>query len=222
VLTREEYNHWLAVAARHARKRGEAEDLLHDSLLAAVEARRTDLSDAPTRGWFAGLIRNKAMMDARSAARRKRRETAFARGPAPPAQPTLSAPADDVALKLVRSLPPATRAVATLALHGMTRREIAFVLDLSDAALRQRLATLKRRWAGVSESAREDAVQCIRDRRRSIGQEMELGQVRRALLALVREVPGIGTHDPDGHLIMFEKPAPPPSPPSRSRRSRQR
>jgi RNA polymerase sigma-70 factor (ECF subfamily) len=218
VLTREEYNHWLAVAARHARKRGEAEDLLHDSLLEAVEARRTDLSEAATRGWFVGLIRNKALMDARTAVRRKRRETAFATEPAL-ARPTLSAPADDVALNLVRSLPPATKSVATLALHGMSRREIAFVLDLTDAALRQRLATLKRRWAGISDSTREDAMQLVRERRRSIGQEMELGQVRRALLALVREVPGIGTHDPDGHLIMFEKPAPSKS---RSGRTRQR
>ena len=218
MLTREEYNHWLAVAARHARKRGEAEDLLHDSLLAAVEARRTDLLAPPTRGWFAGLIRNKALMDARTAVRRKRRENAFATEPTP-ARPTLSAPADDVAVNLVRSLPPATRAVATLALHGMSRREIAFVLDLSDAALRQRLATLKRRWAGISDSAREDAMQLARERRRSIGQEMELGQVRRALLVLVREVPGIGTHDPDGHLIMFEN-LPPPK--SRSGRARQR
>src|SRR5262249_15294284 len=110
----------------------------------------------------------------------------------------------DAVLELVRVLPPATRAVATLALHGMTRHEIAFVLGLSDVALRQRLTTLRRKWSDVSDELRDDAIDRARERRRTIAGEMQLGQVRRALLALVREKPGIGTHDPDGHLIVIE------------------
>jgi RNA polymerase sigma-70 factor (ECF subfamily) len=200
LLTAQEYKQWLAVAARHARRKGEAQDLLHDSLLAAAEARRTDLSTPQSRAWFAGLIRNKALMDARTAGRRRRREASVARAQ----RPALSTPADDADLKLVRSLPPAARAVATLALHGMTRAEIAFALGLSNVALRQRLTTLRRKWAGLSDEVRQTAIEQAARRQRTIGTELELGVIRRALVSLVREVEGIGTHDPDGHLIVFE------------------
>jgi RNA polymerase sigma-70 factor (ECF subfamily) len=202
LLDATEYKHWLTVAARYARRAGEAEDLLHDSLLAAAEARRADLSDSKTRAWFAGLIRNKAAMDARTAARRKRREAIVSQSRP---QPTLANPRDDDAvLELVRSLPPATRAVATLALHGMTRPEIACALRLSDEALRQRLTTLRRKWVHVSRDAQDQAIERVQSRRRTIGQELALGTMRRALLTLVRDVDGIGTHDPDGHLLVFE------------------
>lgn len=200
MLTPDQYKHWLSVAARHARRRGEAEDLLHDSLLAAVAARRTDLSDSGTRAWFSGLIRNKALMDARTAGRRRRREALVAAS----ARPALYAPADHADLRLIQALPPAARAVATLALHGMTRAEIAFALGLNDAALRQRLATLRRKWAALDEDLQQVAIEQASQRRRTLGRELELGVIRRALLALVRETSGIGTHDPDGHLIVLE------------------
>ena len=213
LLTADQYKYWLSIAARHARRAGEAEDLLHDALLAALVARRCSLADQQDRAWFAGMIRNKAKMHARTAVRRKRRETASA----VKSQPTLSFPADDPVLEIVRSLPPATRAVATLALHGMTRAEIAFVLGLSDVALRQRLTTLRKNWASMPDDLRDDAIDRARARRRTIAGEMEPALMRRALLALVREKPGIGTHDPDGHLIVIERPSPSRSVPSRQR-----
>lgn len=202
LLTREQYTQWLAVAARYARRKDEAQDLLHDALLAVSTAQRSDLSDPHNRAWLTGLIRNKAKMDARTAVRRRTRETLVARNRRPP--PALSPPVDTPVLNMVKSLPPATRAVATLALHGMTRAEIAFVLRLSDVALRQRLATLRRKWAGVSDSMKDEAIEQVRHRRRTLGRELELGTMRRTLLALVRDVEGIGTHDPDGHLIIFD------------------
>src|SRR5688500_20161509 len=91
LLNKEDYNHWLTVAARFAKKRDEAEDLLHESLLAAVQARRTDLADAHNRSWLAGTIRNKAMMAARTAGRRKRRESAVVAREAQPPRPALAA-----------------------------------------------------------------------------------------------------------------------------------
>jgi RNA polymerase sigma-70 factor (ECF subfamily) len=206
LLNKNEYNHWLAVAARFARRRGEAEDLLHDSLLAAVQARRTNLDDPQTRAWFAGLVRNKAAMTARTAGRRRKREAAVL-PPAeePPPQPALAA-ADEGTYQAIRSLPASARIVAILALHGLTRQEIAYVLDLAPEALRQRLTTLRKRWCALSEDAREDALDRAQ-RQRTVGQELECGLIRRALLAFLREQPGVGTHDPDGHLIIFERPA---------------
>ena len=77
----------------------------------------------------------------------------------------------------------------------------------------QRLTTLRRKWADVSNDLQDYAIERLQSRRRTIGQELELGTMRRALLALVRDVDGVGTHDPDGHLLVFE---------SRGRERRQR
>jgi RNA polymerase sigma-70 factor (ECF subfamily) len=220
LLNKSDYNYWLGVAARFAKRRGEAEDLLHESLLAAVQARRPDLRDERNRAWLAGTIRNKAMMAARSAARRKRRETdAGARGreSAQP-KPARAAAADDGTFDQLRALPGAARVVAILALHGLRRDEIAYVLDLSPEAMRQRLTTLRKRWGDLSEAAREDAIDRAHARRRSLGQELESGLIRRALLAFLLGQPGLGTHDPDGHLIVFDTRS--RSAPPRQRRGR--
>ena len=204
MLNRSEYNHWLGVAARCSQRRGEAEDLLHESLLAAVQARRTDLRDERNRAWLAGTIRKQAMMAARAAGRRKRREAAAGAPEVQPPRPVLAAAADEATFEQIRALPAAARVVAILALHGLTRGEIAYVLDLSPEALRQRLTTLRRRWDDLPEAARDDALDRAHARRRTLGQELESGLIRRALLAFLHEQPGLGTHDPDGHLIIFD------------------
>jgi RNA polymerase sigma-70 factor (ECF subfamily) len=203
VLNRQDYNHWLGAATRLSRKRDEAEDLLHDSLLAAVQARRSNLDDPGTRAWFAGLMRNKAAMTARSAGRRKRREAQILPEPAP--QPAL-AEADEGTVRAIRDLSPSARIVAILALHGLTRPEIAAVLDISDESLRQRLTTLRKRWRALPQADRVMALESAR-RRRTLGDTLENGLIRRALIAFLHELPGIGTHDPDGHLIVFGVPS---------------
>ncbi len=206
MLNKADYDRWLAVAARFAKKRDEAEDLLHESLLAAVQARRTDLSDDHNRAWLGGTIRNKAMMAARTAGRRKRREAAVGASEIPPSQPALPAlaAADEGTYHAIRSLPPGARIVAILALHGLTREEIACALDLAPAALRQRLTTLRKRWGDLSQDVRDEAIDRAHARRRTLGQALESGLIRRALLAFLHEQPGVGTHDPDGHLIILD------------------
>lgn len=131
----------LATARRHARLAHEADDLVQDALLVALEAGRADLSLAANRRWLSGVIRNLARMQARGAARRKTRETAHL------AEATTGAEADEDRAALfiwVRSLPPSLRGVAALALTGHTRAEIQSALAISDTALRQRLTALKR------------------------------------------------------------------------------
>ena len=71
-----EYEHWLAAARRVARQQSEAGDLLHDSLMEAMRAGRTNFADESNRRWFAGVLKNRAKMDARSALRRTKREQA--------------------------------------------------------------------------------------------------------------------------------------------------
>src|SRR5687767_9914640 len=59
----------LRAQARHLARRAEdADDLVQDALLAALEAGRSD------RAWLAGVMRKQSAMTARSAIRRRRRE----------------------------------------------------------------------------------------------------------------------------------------------------
>lgn len=202
MLTREQYVHWLAVAGRHARRAGEAEDLLHSAILAAIGAGRRDLAEPASAAWFAGVIRNLGAMEARSAARRRAREAAAAAPPSRGAAPQPAAPADelDAWLSAVAGLPRAARAVAVLALSGLNREEIAYVLRLSDVALRQRLTSVRKAWAGLDPARRPDALPPLRS---TVRTRLELGLLRRALLSVLRHRGGVGTHDPDGHLIVL-------------------
>jgi len=181
----------LRLARRHSRRRDEAEDLLQDALLDAIAAGRSDLADAGNRRWIAGVIRNRAAMAARGAARRLRRDTVWQRE-----QPEAEggAPADPG--EVLRDLPPALKAVAALALSGHSRREIAYLLRLEDAALRQRVVALKRRLKdrGIPMPALTPGLNL----------DLCYGRIRDALLPkLVREGGLFASHDPDGHLIVF-------------------
>src|SRR4051812_35134484 len=106
------------MAARFSRRTAEAADLLHDALLDAIRAKRTDFSLDDTRRWFAGVLRNRAAMAARTAARRRRREAVPRSGDAEEAQ-EFSPPRG-----FVESLPPSARSLATLVVAGLSKREI--------------------------------------------------------------------------------------------------
>ncbi len=185
------YNDLLRLARRHSRRHDDAEDLLHDALLDAVVAGRSDLGDADNRRWLAGVIRNRAAMTARGAARRLRRETVWQRE-----RPHSDNPASVDTGEILHDLPPSLKVVAALALSGHNRREIAYLLRLEDAALRQRVVALKRRLAarGVSMPALTPGLSL----------DLCYGRIREALLPkLLREGGLFASHDPDGHLIVF-------------------
>jgi len=121
-----------AVARRHARSADEADDLVQQALLAAIEAGRTDFTSGQTRAWLKGVIRNKARMAARGAVRRRTRETAWQDGAA------LSIEGGTAGLPDVSALPRSLRLVALLAFAGATRPEIAWLLGaLPFGALRR-------------------------------------------------------------------------------------
>ena len=185
------YNELLRLARRHSRRADEAEDLLQDALLDAVAAGRADLADAGNRRWLAGVIRNRAAMAARGAVRRRRRETLWQAERAGPEAVASTDPAE-----VLRDLPPALKAVAALALSGHSRREIAYLLRLEDAALRQRVVALRRQL-----SARGIPMPALTP---GLGLGLSYGRIRDALLPkLVREGGLFASHDPDGHLIVF-------------------
>lgn len=182
-LTPAAYSDLLRLARRHSRRADEAEDILQDALLDAVAAGRADLRDAANRRWLSGVIRNRATFAARTAARRTRRETRWQLEPA------------DAVLK---ELPPSLKAVAALAFTGHSRREIAYLLSLTDTALRQRLSSLKRALAlrGIPKPAATPGLRL----------DLAYGRIRDALLPkLVKEGGLFASHDPDGHLFIIRR-----------------
>lgn len=187
-MTASNYARLLAVARRHARRGGEAQDLLNDALLAAMRCGRSLAGDDDA--WIAGTIRNLALMQARSASRRRRRDGQIAPGAS--ADPTSPEPLDPL-LARIALIPRGARIVALLALQGMDRAEIASALALSDDALRQRLMTLRKHLDGLDVPAS------------GIGAKMALGSMRASLLRVLHRTPGIGTRDPDGHLLIFSR-----------------
>jgi DNA-directed RNA polymerase specialized sigma24 family protein len=192
------YRRLRSVARRHARSAAEAEDLVQDALLVALEEGRDGL-DGDALPWLSGVIRQRALMQARSAIRRRRREAAVAAptdevAPAPPAVPD--------ATGLLATLPPAARRVAVLALHGLGQEEIRWILGIPDTAFRQRLSRIRKALGALSSGQRAEALALayVRDPARSV--DLQFGLVRRALKAALGGRDGLGSHDPDGHLLV--------------------
>ncbi|MGI6856441.1 transcriptional regulator [Mesorhizobium sp. 1B3] len=187
------YVELLRRARRAARRADEAEDLLQTILLAAVEAGRTDFGCAENRRWLEGALRRRAAFDARTALRRRRRETLCA--------PSASVePAENEILpqRFVGGLPPALRTTALLALTGHTRQEIAWLLGLAEPALRQRIAQIRRRW-------REAGGHRIEGMPGLVGR-LAFGAIRRSLLETARRNDVVlASHDPDGHLFVVTR-----------------
>ena len=185
------YRALLGLARRHARRAGEAEDLLQSTLLAAIEAGRGDLDRIENRRWIAGVLRRRAAFEARSAVRRRRREEVQA-GAAP--MPS-AADAPISATRIAAALPPALRTTALLALAGHDRREIAWLLRLNDAALRRRIADIRKRlrtWGGTP------------DELPGLSGPLAYGRIRRALLKPAQgDRALLASHDPDGNLFLL-------------------
>ena len=191
MLAQRQFKDLHALARRAARRPGDADDLVQQAILAALEAGRTDLAAPETRRWLAGVIRNRAAFDARTAARRSRRERAWTDAhPGEPARATEGR--SDPALS---SLSPALRVTALLALSGHTRQEISWLLNLSDEALRQRISQLKKALANVERPPSADPDGAL-----------AFGRIRRALLGPAKRRDAfLASHDPDGHLFVVSR-----------------
>tara|TARA_R110002051_G_scaffold321474_2_gene409270 strand:- start:989 stop:1633 length:645 start_codon:yes stop_codon:yes gene_type:complete len=190
------YAELLALARRHARRVDEAEDVVQEVLIAAVAAGRNDFSNSSDRRWMAGAIRKRSAFDARSAARRREREAKW-QGE----HHRVSAPQGDALNVILADLPRGLRVIAALALSGHSKAEIAYLLDLPDTALRQRIRALKLALGkkGVAMPAE------------MIGLNLDLayGTIRDGLLpALQRHGGAFASHDPDGHVFVVRSSRP--------------
>lgn len=168
----------------------EAEDLLQTALLAAIETGRTDMACVDNRRWLVGAIRNQSAFHARSAIRRRKREASFAYLSDEQTQSEAST------TSFVSTLPPSLKTTALLALTGHTKAEIAWLMRVSDAALRQRIVQIKRRWRQFDGSHVLEL--------KGLKEGLAFGRIRQALLKLpCREHAMLASHDPDGHLFML-------------------
>jgi len=187
------YRALLRQARRLARRPDEAEDLLQSALLAAVTAGRADLSCIRNRAWIAGILRNCALSDARGAARRHRRDVWGLPLPAETAP-------DGPPRAFVQALPAALRTTALLALCGQTRAEIVWLLRLNDAALRQRIAAIRRLWRGWSRQNGHGPG----DAMSGLAGPLRFGAIRQSLRRPLFQAGGtLASHDPDGNLFVL-------------------
>ncbi|CAN7450608.1 hypothetical protein LJR143_002774 [Pseudoxanthomonas sp. LjRoot143] len=199
-LTLAVYRTLRAQALRLCRRADEAEDLVQDTLLAGVVAGRHDLP------WLSGVLRRQAAMAARTAVRRRRREAQADLDVEDAADPaTLGEAAHPVTQLLwLRTLPPSARRLVVLALHGLSADEIRWILRIEPTAFRQRLTRIRKTLAAQSPTVRADSIALahMRDPARRV--DLAFGLARRALKAAMQAGEGLGTHDPDGHLILID------------------
>lgn len=186
------YSQLLSIAARE-HTQAEAEDVVQEALIAAIAAGRGDIENPDNARWLTGVVRNRARMEARTARRRRGRETTWqaARAPAEKANDTKP---DDI----LSGLPPSLRTLAALVLTGHNRREIAYLLDLPDTALRQRVSALKRHLSTKGLAAPDELT--------GLNLDLAYGRIRDVLLpALLRHGGMFASHDPDGHLFLIKR-----------------
>jgi len=182
----------LAIATRMA-GRTNAEDIVQDALVIAIETGRHDLADPDNAAWLRGVVRNRARMHLRTARRRQGREAKW-QAPAPAPQ---NIEQSEMA-EIMAGLPPALKSLAALVLTGHNRREIAYLLDLPDSALRQRVSALKRHMRNKGLAAPSELI--------GLNLDLAYGRIRDALLPALQRNGGLfASHDPDGHIFIVRR-----------------
>lgn len=115
----------------------DADDLLQETLIAAMRAYPRLREGSNVRAWLFTIARNKALDEHRS---RARRPVPVAAGLENEAAPAAGDGADTELWASVRELPPKQRAAVVLRfVNDLSHREIARVLDCSEAAARRSL-----------------------------------------------------------------------------------
>lgn len=191
-------------ARRHARSDAEAEDLLQDALLVTVEKGRW-CGQGDHAAFTAGVVRQLARQLARTEGRRRHREQHHWEAEAllsggvvspPEPQPWGRLPWVDA----VHALPPSLRALGMLILGGHSREEAAWLLNLTDTALRQRLTALRQRLVPLGLMPPGEPP--------TLTGRVPYGRVRRDLIPAVTgaQKNHVGLHDPDGHLLLVRLP----------------
>jgi DNA-directed RNA polymerase specialized sigma24 family protein len=190
------YADLVRTARKWSRRADEAQDLVQDALVEALERSKTDWRAPEETAWLRGVVRRRAAFEARSAVRRRRREALAAR---------VTGGAEghvrqgwEWSEQMLASLPPSLRVLAVLVAADLTGAEIRWALRLTDTAFRKRLSALRKAVQQVLEDP--DATVTVPRR-----PGFALGALRGELLrALKRQGnAALAAHDPDGHPLIF-------------------
>lgn len=188
------------IAKQYARRQAEADDLVQDLLLEAVRTEK-DFTDARFMAWGRGFLRNRAAFIARTEGRRRKREAVYHNTEADVEYFRLQLPDT-----LIVGLRPSLRILARLINCGLDRKEMLYILNLTDTALRQRLVALRREWKTYCDRTGEQHPE-PQDKPDHL---LSSGLIRRSLIQAFRHNTNrtqhlsgriIGSHDPDGHLF---------------------
>ena len=126
--------------------------------------------------------------------RRRKRETVYRETSNSGTSTRAQFPKDFIA-----GLSPSLRVISRLINCALNKQEIAYLLNITDTALRQRFTALRREWKHHIDSGGEGP-EYIRE----TNTPFQKGLLRRSLVHsfVVPEGRAIGTHDPDGHLLI--------------------
>lgn len=184
------YSELLRAARRWTKSPEQARDLVQTALAEALVRGFGDWDTVERRGWLHGVIRRRAAFEARSEARRRRREHAWQLDS--DHSPQLAWAWTPQFLSI---LTPSVRAVALLIQAGLCADEARSVLRLTGVAFRQRLSALRRALK------REPDATVPANGPKGPG----LGPRRPEILRTLRYRPlwAVASHDPDGHALIF-------------------
>ena len=131
----------------------DAEDLVQEALVAAIDAARSFRGESNVRTWLVRILVNQSAMSRRSKSRREQREEALAAGQRPAGPPTTSTDARLDLSAMLETLSPEHRQVIVLReLNGLTYEEMAEALNVPRGTVESRLhrarEELRKRFKG--------------------------------------------------------------------------
>ena len=198
------FNDWLSFAKKFSRTEADAEDLLQDCLIIAFEREKLDFSIEDNRKWFTGVLKKRAASLTRSQSRRVEREKKL-EAPSSLSPPSHHGDASSHTLsELLSPLPRSARTTLALILAGLNRDEVCSALQLTSTSLRQRLTAIRKVFKKLPDDFRKETLAIAYQRKKERAENLEFGLIRRALRQSLSHNPGIGTHDPDGHLFIIK------------------
>lgn len=184
------YSELLRAARRWTKTPEEARDLVQTAVAEALTRGFADWDAVDRQSWLHGVIRRRAAFDARTAARRRRRERDWQLDSDRSARQAWA-----WAPQFLSTLTPSIRSLALLIQAGLDAEETRSLLRLTSEAFRQRSRGLRRAFAAAVEPV------VAAEAPEGPG----LGPRRPDVLRALRRRPlwAVASHDPDGHPLIF-------------------
>lgn len=178
----------------YSRRPEEVDDLVQDLLLETVRSGR-DVTDEAYLPWARGFLRNRAAFIARTEGRRRKREKKVQPTEENPGNTRLQFPE-----VFITQLPPSLSLTARLINCGLNQKELEYLLDVSNTALRQRFTALRKKWQAYCGKH-----ETVPDSKNESTSPFNNGLLRRALRNAFHGNSNkmVGSVDPDGHLFVI-------------------